>query len=300
VGHAGARTGWPLRCHEQGQRGPRAAIVNTIRVGRPTTKPQPFGIRSSVTIAIAGLVCATTLAAQSPTRRATSTVQGRVSDTTGLPIAVARVSTSNGASGLTDSLGRYHLVNVLPGDGLLLDVARIGFLPAHWRVSLVGDTTYNLDIVLAPVPITLGAITVTGHDSGLEEKGFYERMGHWAWATFITPEQVERARPVYISQLLQTVPGVRIAFESASAIPYTRSGCRMAVWLNGQRADEVYGTAVGDGGRSHDLGIDALIQAREVKAIEVYANNDIVPVEFIGPSNPLRPTCGALVIWTKP
>jgi iron complex outermembrane receptor protein len=96
---------------------------------------------------------------------AAATLAGRVADSSGTPIAGARIEVLElRRVALTDDDGRYRLGS-LPSGTFSVSVGAIGFRPVLRTVTL-RDSVSTLDIVLVPTPIQLTGIQVTASPDG--------------------------------------------------------------------------------------------------------------------------------------
>jgi hypothetical protein len=115
--------------------------------------------------------------------------------------------------------------------------------------------------------------------------GFYDRMQRHGVGTFITSDQIERARPFAVTDLLRTVPGLQV-FPSRRGFGNTVrtiEGCQPTVYLDGVRFPLL--------GES----IDDIVNPMTLEGIEVYPHAVDVPAELQGPTS----NCGAIALWTK-
>jgi hypothetical protein len=136
------------------------------------------------------------------------------------------------------------------------------------------DRALTVTVLLRDRVPQLATVTINGeatvvHTLGpADVGGFYDRMkkgiGH-----FITPEDVERIKPLRTSDLLRTIPG--------GAGP-----CVPSVLVNG--------IPVKDGAKD----MDNLVSSMDVAAVEVYQTAE-TPVEDSGTKDSM---CGAIGLWT--
>lgn len=301
----------------------------------PPGHEKSFGL--TMRSATALLLCASSLAAQTPARtdgaaHQTRSVIGRVLDEASRPISGADVRVVAGAISVTDSAGRFVLTG-LPDGPFQLVTRKVGFDSSAMTVPGATGATGGASEV-PEVLITLrrthrlNEIVVEGqaYDRALWDLGFYHRR-KIASGMFFDPDAIAHFGGSGLGSLVQQVPRVDIrhinnadyAFSSIAGRP-----CRMNVFVDGmfQRA-----VMPGPAGRSEGLGLSELIDFRDVAAVEVYPRASSVPIQFsrMGPpagrqgvssqAIPLpggmhvsRPSqgenqdaaCGAIVIWTRP
>ncbi|MDE2661493.1 MAG: carboxypeptidase regulatory-like domain-containing protein [Gemmatimonadota bacterium] len=198
------------------------------------------------------------------------------------PVAAAEVSVPDRAAVVTSNrMGRFVLSGV-PVGSHELSVRHIGYAPLTHAVSVRPGITTEVEIGLSTDPVELAPLVVTvERPRRLEIKGFYERK-HWGellgLGTFITEEDIERWRPLRVSDLVSMlVPSVAPGMLNRRGSSGLNRTCRMAVYLDG--------FAVG-------RNLDLYVKPIEVGGIEVYKGLASTPAEFAS-------RCGAVVVWTK-
>jgi hypothetical protein len=222
----------------------------------------------------------------------------RVVSEQGQPIVYANVTAEGGTTRITDEKGEISL-----GGGkrqtLSLRVARIGFAPWFGKVNLPTDAVMTVTLpsiaqALAPVTVT-GAAAVT---SPLVHSGFYAR---WMMrlkgalsADFIGPEELELRHPDKITNVLRGLDGVMVkcdaqnncyAFSTHSSTLDVTQSCPMAIMIDGLQQYPTPGSLVN---------IDALLDANDVAAVEVYARAGNMPITL--QANDTK--CGVIAFWT--
>ena len=101
-------------------------------------------------------------AAAAAARRAAAIV-GQVTDAgtrAGVAGAAVRVE-GTGLGAITDTAGRYRILNVNPGS-ITLSVRRIGYVPQRKTVVVPADGEVTADFELAGAPTSLNEVIVTG------------------------------------------------------------------------------------------------------------------------------------------
>jgi hypothetical protein len=174
---------------------------------------------------------------------------------------------------------------------------------------------------LQPRPFEMDPIEVSVEATRrhLARAGFYERQradfGH-----FMASEDIERRRAVRITDLILTLPGVRLVSMTTGSVggrfvqlrgsSLSKGGlCRPRIFVDGL----LY--AIGDSrpisleeGRETELealdeildqglSLDDIGPASDIAGIEVYRSATQVPVMFGGTS--VQTLCGVIVVWTK-
>lgn len=143
--------------------------------------------------------------------------------------------------------------------------------------------TAALEIVLLGIPKELENVNVTAASPPTKLRGFYERSQQKrTFGRFFNQDQIRRLNPRSASDLLRSVPGVRLASNQRGGNSIRIRGCQPMVWLDDQR---VPGTE-----------LDDLIVPSEIAALEVYASSAGIPAQYLDRGNRL---CGLILVWTK-
>ncbi len=178
----------------------------------------------------------------------------------------------------TNRQGRFDISGISAG-ALQLTLVRIGYEPRVDTIAAFPGATFDLSITMSQQPIQLEPLIVTVRPRFLEAAGFYRRArlggGHR-----MDRDAIERRAPVDLTQLLQTVPGVRLGRgefgETVLLSSRGGGGCELTVWVDGMRM----------------MGIDINhFLPHHVEAVEVYVGVN-VPARYYD-------DCGVLLIWTR-
>jgi hypothetical protein len=254
------------------------AITGTVQVSRSGQVTADVYVETKgAQFSTVGLTIATT------TQR-NAVLMGRVTQSSGLPIAGAQVvvaGTPNIAR--TDSLGRYRL-DGLPSGTVEVVVRRIGFAAVSQAALLNQREPRRLDFQVSEARL-LAAVKVVGKmDSGLEKVGFNERKMH-GFGHFQSPDEVEQRHPFLFTDLLQVVPGLRISNGvGGRTIESSRPGGCVNFFIDNARFDSY---APGD--------IDGQFSTNIVGAVETYSSAVETPGQFQVPGR----ACATVVMWTK-
>lgn len=234
-------------------------------------------------------------------------LHGRVlDDLSGEPVEGARVMLLNrydkiAAYGVTDIDGRFTFV---PKDanGLRVEAAAVGYMrtesPILWMLK---DRTFaELEIRLAPNVVLLAPLEIVAlsplRESAILENVEYRRMR--GLGIHLTRQDIEERRPVYISDMLVTLPGVYAEQRRAGpggrtiymrrALPGLGGGdCPVQIFVDGMRVTR---------GTDRDaVLIDDIVSPLDVEVIEVFRGMGSIPAEFLTP----QARCGVVAIWTQ-
>jgi hypothetical protein len=134
---------------------------------------------------------------------------------------------------------------------------------------------------------TIATVTVTGRlDDALERVGFNQRK-HFGGAKFMGPTDIEARHAQLFTDLLQTIPGLRVDDGGTG---------RTVMWVRGGQGGCVnffQDRAPFQSMRAGD--IDDTFKVAEVGAMEVYTGSDDTPAEF----KVAGKTCATVVVWTR-
>ena len=216
----------------------------------------------------------------------TGGVDGTVRDPTGAGISDAQVSIS-GMLGraATRADGSFGLGGVLVGEKMLI-ARRIGFRADSVAVTVTPGGTAEISITLEPLPQQMASVIVDGgrvRPTG-RLRSFHERrergVGH-----FFTADDIDRRDPRLVTDLLRTLPGVRISQQAGqSVVTFRGQRCPPLIWVDGAPATAGY------------LDPD-IFQPSSLAGIEVYFGIAQVPAELMWIRG--KGSCGVIAVWTR-
>ncbi|MDO8502802.1 MAG: carboxypeptidase-like regulatory domain-containing protein [Gemmatimonadaceae bacterium] len=219
-----------------------------------------------------------------------SGLSGIVVDSLDSPVQYALVTVGNSNRRATaDEDGRFRLRGLSTGK-TLFQVRRIGYDPVFFEVELPEAATVEVRVRMRETVRDLAPVEISDVREPLRRVGFYERMAAGN-GYFITPEYLERIRPVRASDAFANIPNLVVDRRgNRSRLVTANYRCEYAVVI-----DQVL---VGEpGSRVRTTSPDDLVSANDLYAIEVYPRNRGVPARFLGMSH--EDGCGTVVIWTK-
>ncbi len=134
---------------------------------------------------------------------------------------------------------------------------------------------------------TLESVVVQADRTKLQKDftGFSERAKRGGFGRYITEEDMRRRSAFAVSDVLRTVPGLRV-------VP--NGGFGYAVLGRGNCTPDIFidGTRVLDGSAQ----LDQLIQPQDVGGIEVYPGGTGAPPQLQSPGGS---SCGVVAVWSK-
>lgn len=224
--------------------------------------------------------------------RGTGRLRGQVVGSNGRPVPGARVMMwGTGIETTSDADGRFAL-GALPGGTHTLEVRAVGFSPVQQAVDIVHGAPGSAEVELTNLGITLDTVRVSAQRvfTSRREADFERRLrsGH---GHLIDENEIEKRRPLELTDLLRTVPGVHVLPGRRSGYDvYMRGGqailgsglCRADLMIDGARI-----------ANDENFPINSMIGVDEIRAVEVYAHATLVPVEYQSLSG-----CGVIAVWT--
>ena len=228
--------------------------------------------------------------------RGTGRLRGQVVGATGRPIVGARVMVwGTGIETTTGDEGRFSLA-ALPGGTHTLEVRAVGFSPTQRAVDIVEGTAGSADVELASLGITLDTIRVSAQRvyTSRREAEWERRLKTRSGTGHLIDEaEIEKRRPLVLTDLLRTIPGVQVLPGQRSGEDvFMRGG--LAILGSGLCRPDIYI----DGARiTNDplFPFNSVVPMTEIRAVEVYPHPALAPVEFQSMSG-----CGAVIIHTGP
>ena len=164
----------------------------------------------------------------------------------------------------------------------MVDVRAIGYQPRRFAVDLRAGSAPSLDVILSTFTNELALVRISASQwrDGFDQR----RTKHLG---MFVDEDVIRARdPMFVADIVRSLPGVRLVrtggFSDRILLGTLRSSCEPSVYVDGRL--RVEGTE----------NLDAIVQADDVQAVEVYRYAAEVPMQFLAP-----PSCGAILIWRR-
>jgi hypothetical protein len=222
--------------------------------------------------------------------RGAGRVHGRVNGTTGRAIQGARVTVWGTAiETVTSADGEFTLGN-LPAGTHTLEARAVGFAPTRQPVDIVPGAAGAAEVELTNLGITLDTIKVTAQRIYTRPLGDFERRRRTGLGRFLDENEIERRKPIFLTDLLRTLPGVYVVPSGWGGDDVLMRGgpgfasgmCRPDLIIDGSRQ-------INDA----SFPINTLVWANELRAVEVYSRASQVPAEFQTMTG-----CGAIVVWT--
>ena len=187
----------------------------------------------------------------------------------------------------SDSAGRFRIE--LQETGIYrLHAQRLAYGEVlSMPLSIFDTAAVEVTVRLAPEPIEVEGLVVTTEWERvkLERTGFYRRR-RYSVGYFLDETDIREQRPMNFTDLLRTIPGIRLRWSQRSRgyVPSsTRGYCGMKVVVDGFPLDLT------------EDPLDWFVRPEHVIGVEVFPSRAGAPAEFQGPGG----GCAMLVVWTR-
>jgi hypothetical protein len=221
-------------------------------------------------------------------RTGTATLSGRVI-LEGNPVGSGtRVEVAGtGVVANTNEKGQFSLRN-LPSGTHVLVARHIGFGAEVVPVDLSAREPRSITVRLPKYVNVMDPVVVTARRAAsLDVVGFSQRK-KFGMGYFLGPDQIQRINPIYLTDVLRQVPGIRVSSTSDGDIVVPTRG----VSLTGNACVQYYvdnmpwqSMQPGD--------INQFVSGHEIVAVEVY-NGSGVPAQYSRAGG-----CTTILLWTK-
>ncbi len=199
----------------------------------------------------------------------------------------------------TDSTGTFEFTAVR-ARAVRIHVSLLGYKATTTPLLYLDEHKFfQLEVRLDPQAILLAPLEVIAWsevDKSALLDGFRQRL-RTGLGTYITRRDVERRNPMYVTDLLREVPGLRVTgagYGSRPVVETTRSAgrtCTTQIFVDGFLLNR----RTGSGMTPADFRIDDAVSPASIEGIEIYQGGSTVPAEFLN----VDAACGVIAIWTR-
>ena len=213
---------------------------------------------------------------------------GHVSDSSGAGVAGAEITLvhSDRARIVTGDSGEFRITGLSAGTNVF-NVRRIGFQSASFTAVLKPGRTHRATMMLTASPQPLPAVAIADTATTSHWLDQFDRHRSGNRGTFITRDQIVRSGARTGTDIVRTVPGIRL-------VPSRRAGGYQVVMNRGAGARTCFPSMFVHG-LPYSGTLDDFI-AEDIEALEVYVGVSEIPPEL---DKNGRGVCGAIVIWTR-
>jgi hypothetical protein len=217
-----------------------------------------------------------------------ATLIGRVTSGAGLALAGAEITLahSDKLHSITDDSGGFHITGLPPGTNVF-NVRRLGYEPASFTAILKSGKTHRATFSLTEAPHTLPTVAVSDTTVKTHWLDIFETRRSTHHGTFITRDEIVRRNARTGTDIVRTVPGVRVQplrGNSGFQVTMTRGGgarpCIPTMFYH----NSPYSGTIDD------------FSADDIEALEVYVGISEIPPEL---DKNGKGICGAIVVWTR-
>ena len=216
-----------------------------------------------------------------------SSINGVVTDSLGRPLvgAEVRLVVQDSAVSVTrtDDDGRFVVAGSLRGR-TWLHLRRLGFLSRDVELFFPRDSTRPLFIQLEAAAQGMDPTEVRDSSGVGLLREFDQRRQSNSYGHYFTRDDIARRRPLFLSEMLRTIPGVTVGQLRTGGFRLRMRGCRYPpmIWIDGTRFP---GTE-----------LDELARVDDVGGMEVYPTSSGVPAQYLDRSNV---GCGTILVWSR-
>ncbi len=230
----------------------------------------------------------------------------------GRPLAGALVRIVDGPVARVNERGEWTLANS-PTGTRLLEVRAVGYYAVRRPVDVIAHAG-PVRVTLSTFRAMLDTVKVTAFRvADRHQSGFTDRRRSSA-GRYITEQEIERRAPLTVSDLLRSVPGLRLGYaadtvfneanittdlviDSTATLNAGALSLERLILMRRGAGEWCSPDFFIDGQQFRALSadnLDSFLQPRNIAAVEVYTEAT-VPIQFSG----WRTACGSIVIWTK-
>jgi hypothetical protein len=191
----------------------------------------------------------------------------------------------SGMGAISDSTGNFRIPMTIAGMDTL-EVRFVGYESGTVELYLEPDKITRVTLLLSPTTVRVADLNVEIERSETPAlyAGFYRRKARGT-GQFITPEEIERRKPRYTSDMLRSVRGLAIGANRGgrARVTVTREliPCEPVIFIDGLYVA--------------DFDVDDILGS-DLGAIEVYLGPSQVPAQY---ANLAPGSCGAILVWTR-
>lgn len=184
---------------------------------------------------------------------------------------------------LTNAKGEFTLRSLPSGSRILL-ARHLGYAAQMHPVGLSSHDQPRVTIKLPKYVAVMDPVLVTARRSAALDKVGFGTRRKTAFGYFIGPERLEQMHPLYITDVLRMVPGLRVVpGQYGDAVTSTRDNDCIQYYVDDMPYTEI-----------EPDDVHKFVSGSEVVAVEVYQSGNAPPQFTRGLGN-----CTTIVLWTR-
>jgi len=195
----------------------------------------------------------------------------------------------------TDSVGRFEFI-VTRTSAVQLFAQRVGYRSAGTPVLYFDGHRYlQVEVRLHTEAVLLAPLEVivwSDMDRSPLLDNFRFRSAN-ATGLYITRRDIEARRPMYVTDMLRSVPGIQLVGGGSGTRPRIElgrgagKGCTTQIFVDGMLMTR--------GAAAADIRLDDVVSPGSVEGIEIYRGLSSIPPEFLN----VESECGVVAVWTR-
>ena len=201
---------------------------------------------------------------------------------TGMPIVGASITIPTLSRSVVSDDAGHFLYSTLDAGSYVVQVHAVGYIPSAKAFDIATGQSVTHTFQLTTVPPVLPNVVVKGHSASVGRRfEDFDRRRAEGRGQFLTRAQIQSQTAINLSDLLQTMRGIRtdcVGFTCRVETSRSAHGCAPAYFVDG-RMSTTFGPST---------------PVKDIQGLEVYLGPSETPAEYLGPDS----GCGVIGIWT--
>jgi len=202
---------------------------------------------------------------------------------TGMPIVGASITIPTLSRSVVSDDAGHFLHSTLDAGSYVVQVHAVGYIPSAKAFDVATGQSVTHTFELTTVPPVMAKVVVHGNSASVGRRfEDFDRRRAQGRGQFLTRAEIESRNSINMSDLLQTMRGIRtecVGFTCKVVTVRAVNGCSPAYFVDG-RMSTTFGPST---------------PVKDIQGLEVYLGPSETPAEYLGPDS----GCGVIGIWTK-
>jgi hypothetical protein len=202
---------------------------------------------------------------------------------TGMPIVGASITIPTLSRSVVSDDAGHFLHSTLDAGSYVVQVHAVGYIPSAKAFDVVTGQSVTHTFELTTVPAVMAKVVVHGNSASVGRRfEDFDRRRAQGRGQFLTRAEIESRNSINMSDLLQTMRGIRtecVGFTCKVVTVRAVNGCSPAYFVDG-RMSTTFGPTT---------------PVNDIQGLEVYLGPSETPAEYLGPDS----GCGVIGIWTR-